>query len=376
MRYNFDFIKEEWQEFYEAAVEAEKSVLTAPRTSAFYSRLALQRAVKWLYKNDSSLKMPYKDTLAALIHEQTFKDNLAPGLFKPLEYIKSEENNAVHSERRIHHIQAMTVLCNLFNFFRWMNTYYSANPAKGINFDENLLVKEAVAAIEDKTVEELKSLEKQLAERDAKLAETQKEDEELRKQVKSYKEKNSSTTFENEDFSEAVTRDLFIDLMLREAGWNLDEKKVHEYEVRGMPSPTGLGNADYVLWGDNGLPLAVVEAKRTKKDAENGKHQAWLYANCLEQMKGQRPIIFYTNGYETCIWDDVNYPPREVQGFYTKDQLQLMVDRRTASEDLKKFSVNKAIASSYYQEAAITKATEDFTKKMRKALLSKDTETD
>ena len=80
-----------------------------------------------------------------------------------------------------------------------------------------------------------------------------------------------------------------------------------------VTNKTGIGYVDYVLWGKDGNPLAVVEAKRTLADARKGRHQAELYADCLEQMHGQRPIIFYTNGFETYILDDTFYVYREIQ---------------------------------------------------------------
>ena len=97
-----------------------------------------------------------------------------------------------------------------------------------------------------------------------------------------------------------------------------------------MPNDKGVGYVDYVLWGDDGKPLAVVEAKRTRRDARVGQQQAKLYADCLEAMFGQRPIIFYSNGYDHWMWDDTNYPPRRVQGFYKKDELDLLMKRRTS----------------------------------------------
>jgi type I restriction enzyme R subunit len=125
--------------------------------------------------------------------------------------------------------------------------------------------------------------------------------------------------------SEAETRRRYIDLSLKECGWDNLQQGYHlEHEVTGMPTSTnksGIGYVDYVLWGDDGLPLAVVEAKRTLADPHKGKHQAELYADCLEQIHGQRPVIFYSNGFETYLWDDQFYPEREVQGFYTKDEL-------------------------------------------------------
>jgi type I restriction enzyme R subunit len=173
------------------------------------------------------------------------------------------------------------------------------------------------------------------------------------------------TTYERdipELTSEQETRKLLIDLLLREAGWdNLREGKEKEFEVMGMPlttNPTGKGYVDYVLWGDNGLPLAVVEAKSTLHDAHKGKHQASLYADCLEKSTGQRPIIFYSNGFETHLWDNTFYPDRKVQGFYTKEELQLVIERRFSRKDLRSFKVNTAIVERPYQLLAIQRVAE------------------
>jgi type I restriction enzyme R subunit len=73
-----------------------------------------------------------------------------------------------------------------------------------------------------------------------------------------------------------------------------------------MPNNQGKGFVDYVLWGDDGIPLALNEAKRTKRDPRVGQRQAELYADCLEKQFGRRPIIFYSNGYEHWLWDDAN----------------------------------------------------------------------
>jgi diadenosine tetraphosphatase ApaH/serine/threonine PP2A family protein phosphatase len=91
---------------------------------------------------------------------------------------------------------------------------------------------------------------------------------------------------------------------------------------------------DYVLWGGDGKPLALVEAKRTSRDSMEGQRQAELYANCLEQRYGQRPLIFLSNGYRHRLWDDLRYPPREVQGFYKKDELETLIRRREIRQPL------------------------------------------
>jgi type I restriction enzyme R subunit len=175
---------------------------------------------------------------------------------------------------------------------------------------------------------------------------------------------------DDHDYSEAETRDYFIDLLLKEAGWPLDQKRDREFEVTGMPNDNGVGYVDYVLWGDDGKPLAVVEAKRTRRDARVGQQQAKLYADCLEAMFGQRPIIFYSNGYDHWMLDDTNYPPRAVQDFYKKDELDLLMKRRTTRRSLSEAEIEPSIVDRYYQTRAIRRINESFEKDhARKALL-------
>ncbi len=117
-----------------------------------------------------------------------------------------------------------------------------------------------------------------------------------------------------------------------------------------------------MLWGDDGKPLGVVEAKRTRRDARAGQRQAELHADCLERQLGQRPIIFHTNGYEHWLWDDRRYPPRSVQGFLTKDELQLAIQRRTTRKPLANEEIDTAIVERFYQSRAIRRVTESFEK--------------
>ena len=176
----------------------------------------------------------------------------------------------------------------------------------------------------------LQELEALKAQRDAEeeaRKEIESELEALRERLAAIKAENEGAP-ETHDWNEDKTRKLIIDLDLERAGWPLDREQDREYEVTGMPNESGVGYADYVLWGDDGKPLAVVEAKKTTVDPEVGQHQAKLYADCLEAMHGQRPVIFYTNGYKTRLWDDLAYPPRNVAGFYKKDELASLIHRR------------------------------------------------
>jgi type I restriction enzyme R subunit len=175
---------------------------------------------------------------------------------------------------------------------------------------------------------------------------------------------------DHHDYSEAETRDVYIDLLLGEAGWKLDGSRDREFPVQGMPNNEGEGFVDYVLWGDDGKPLALIEAKRTKRDPRVGQQQAKLYADCLEKQFGQRPVIFTSNGYEHWIWEDTIYPQRAVSGFYKKDELALMIQRRASRKLIAGLPINKKIVERSYQHRAIRRTAEGFEKdKTRKALL-------
>lgn len=206
-----------------------------------------------------------------------------------------------------------------------------------------------------------------MAEKDERLAQHEAEIAQLKVQIAAAQ---ATTAPDTRDYDEAAARDLFIDVLLHEAGWEPAEERDREYEVAGMPNADGKGFVDYVLWGADGLPLAVVEAKRTAKSPEVGQQQAKLYADCLEKQFGRRPVIFYTNGYEHRIWDDAGgYPPRETQGFYTRGELELLIQRRRTKLELTSAPVNTDIAGRPYQVRAIKAVGGAFDRKQREALL-------
>jgi len=181
-------------------------------------------------------------------------------------------------------------------------------------------------------------------------------------------------------FNEDTTRKRLIDSMLAEAGWDFkaewDGMMVKEEEVPYQPTQTGIGYADYELKDDDGKPLAVIEAKKTAVDPNIGRKQVQLYAEGIEKKYGQRPVIFYTNGFELWIWDDSqNYPPRQIQGFYSKDSLQYLVHQRNAKVPLDTLSPRPEIVDRLYQLEAIKRVCERFGNGYRKALLVQATGT-
>lgn len=373
---SFEFLQAEWPAVYDAASRAEAAAHPDPRAACFYARRALELAVGWVFKADGSLRLPYQDNLSALIHEPTFKVAAGEAVFNKARVINTLGNQAVHSPRPIQQLDAVTATRELFHVAYWLARTYArgAKPAPGLAFDEGALPR--TAPIPRQTAEELQKLAAELRERDEKLSSVLAEraalDEELNRLRAAVAEARKAAAAQPDahDYSEAATRDFFIDLLLKEAGWPLDQKRDREFEVSGMPNRENKGFVDYVLWGDDGKPLAVVEAKRTRRDSRVGQQQAKLYADCLEQQFGQRPLIFYSNGYDHWLWDDVIYPPRAVQGFYKKAELELAVQRRASRKSIATASINLDIVERFYQSRAIRRIGEAFEgDHERKALL-------
>ena len=366
---NFAFLKAEWPDLHDAASKAEALAYPDARTACFHARRGLELMVHWLYKHDGALKLPYQDNLSALLHEPTFKTTAGAAVFAKTVLINRLGNSAVHGHRPVQQFDALTAVRELFHVAYWLAHTYArgAKPSPGLAFDPNALPK--TTPLPKQTIEQLQRLETELRERDEKLsgllADKTALDEELKRlraEVAGAKKANTAQA-DTHNYSEAETRDYFIDLLLREAGWTFT-KVGHdtEFPVTGMPNNTGEGFVDYVLWGDDGLPLALNEAKRTKRDPRVGQRQAELYADCLEKMFGRRPIIFYSNGYEHWMWDDKNYPPRPVQGFLKKTELELLILRRTTRKKLADAKINEAIVERYYQTRCIRRIGEAFEK--------------
>lgn len=372
---NFAFLEAEWPSLYEAAEKASNAVYPDPRTACFYARRALELAVQWMYKHDYSLLLPYQENLSALIHEPTFKKAAGEAIFNKARIIIRLGNQAVHSNSTVLLHDSLTAVGELFHISYWLARTYARKekPEPGLSFNPDKLPKTTVPR---QTIEQLQKLEASLQEKDEKLslllADKSALDEELKRlRAEVAKAKEASALLpDTHDYSEAETRKSLIDLLLKEAGWPLDKAQDREFEVSGMPNEKGIGFVDYVLWGDDGKPLALVEAKRTTRDPRVGQQQAKLYADCLENQFGQRPVIFYSNGYETWIWDDSRYPPRQVQGFYKKSELELLIQRRKSRRPLSEAEINSAIVERYYQTRAIRRIGEAFEKDTdRKALI-------
>jgi type I restriction enzyme, R subunit len=383
MNSNFSFLQEEWSSLHSKMTKAEERVNTEPISSASYCRLAMEEAIHKLYDLEY-IDKPYNTDLVSLMTEEEIKQLIPFQLNNGLHIVRKTGNNAAHFGQRVAGRDALIAVKYLFDFFRWFARTYSDNiPETSVSFNMDFVPKIGSGGRKAKELqlEREKEQEKLMAqvaqllkEKDALLEKAQETEQSLEEykaneeaaKVALKAQKKQRVVPITSEFTEAETRQHLIDVDLKEAGWDkLVEGRELEHPVKGMPitsdNPKGNGFVDYVLWGEDGKPLALVEAKRASKDIEIGKHQAFLYANCLEEMYGQRPVIFYTNGYETKLWDDTFYStPRRVYGFYTQDELQWLVQQRQTRKDIRKASVNEDIAGRFYQIEAIQRVAESF----------------
>jgi type I restriction enzyme, R subunit len=380
----FEFLKAEFSDVHGLATQAESIARSDPRGACVYARLALETVVNWLYRSDSSLRDPFERTLSARIHEPTFRNLVGQAIVAKARIVKDLGNKAAHEPKTIPFLSAATSLRELFHISYWLVRTYAkaAKPEATLTFSPDALPQNAtipsatlaqlqeVAKRFEETVKKRGEAEAKRLVSEADRAKLEAEIKELQAQVAKAKAANAKVP-DQHDYDEATTRDTFIDLLLSEAGWTFTQPGIDtEYPVRGMPNNSGDGFVDYVLWGDDRKPLGLVEAKRTKRDPRVGQQQAKLYADCLEKEFGQRPIIFYTNGYEHHVWDDQRYPPREIQGFLTKDELELAIRRRAILKPLNSGDIDSAIVERFYQTRAIRRVAEPFEKdNLRKALL-------
>lgn len=368
---NFSFLQSipEYAMFAPAAAEAERVYAASPAMCAVGCRKALELAVKWVYAADSTMQMPYKDNLQSLLHEPSFRFAVDRATWGKLPFLVKLGNLAVHTERAVQPGDALLSLRGLFEFIQWVDYCYGTDY-EDRRFDEAKIPTERVV-VDTKKIKEQESL---LGEKDAEIEALRKEIEAMSAQLTAAREQHKQErTFAADDPSEFETRKRYIDIDMKLAGWQFtgpDADVQTEYPVEGMAGVVGqAGYVDYVLFGKDGLPLAVVEAKRTSKDPNIGRKQAVLYADCLERKFGRRPMMFTTNGFETYFWDDQSGPQREVSGIFSKDDLQKLMNRRTERLELLSIPVDDKITDRYYQKEAIRAVCERIEQGFRKHLL-------
>ncbi|MDO4923124.1 MAG: DEAD/DEAH box helicase family protein [Peptococcaceae bacterium] len=369
---NFGFLaaKDRYALFSAACIEAEKIYATSPAMCAVGCRKALELAVKWVYSADRDMQMPYKDNLQALIHEPSFMHAMEYDTWRKLQYVIKLGNRAVHTEQKITGSEAVVSLKVLFEFVDWIHYCYGDLDDETHQFDEAAIPTEEVHVDPKK----IKAQESLLGEKDAEIEALRAQIAQMSAELTAAKATNTETrTFTAQTYTEDETRTLFIDEDLKEMGWvfdGVDADVQLEYPVDDMGGISGQkGRVDYVLFGKDGVPLALIEAKRAGRSIGDGKKQASLYADCLARKFGRRPMIFLSNGWGHYVWDDTNAPERRIFNFYSKDDLQKLINRRSERKVLAQIPIDDKITDRYYQKAAIRAVCDQLEQGQRKHLL-------
>ena len=356
---NFDIFSStpQFEPFASVAVSAERILHIDPSACVLNCRRAMEFAVKWMYSVDEGLVMPYQDSLVSLMNAEDFRDIVGADIWRRIDFIRRIGNTAAHTGKKITEEQAALSLENLYAFLDFVAYCYAENYTEG-HFDRSLLTQPAETPAAP--VQEVPEVD---------LAALMAENAALKEQLTARRNQQQQTYVPKPlDLSEYKTRKIYIDTMLTDAGWTEGKDWLNEVELPGMPNKSEVGYADYVLYGDDGRPLAVIEAKRTCVDVSKARQQAKLYADLLEKKYYRRPVIFLTNGFETHIIDNL-YPERKCAAIYSKRDLEKLFNLQTMRTSLKNVMVDRNIAGRYYQEGAIKATCDAFARSRRKALL-------
>ncbi len=355
---NFDYLQElGLTDLHDYCSSAEELQVSKPYLSAICARKALEYMVTELYKM-KNIEIPERATLLELVDSEVFRDFIGDDkVMMNVHYVRKVGNHGAHNIK-VTSGESYYSLLNIYNVVAAMLLKLRVID-EIVPFDRTLIPNNPQVPIVIPKPIDVKSQSTIIKFADEEAVEDKTPVQEIAL-----------------DISEAETRRLYIDLMLKEAGWEVldtegaiqPSKACIEVEVEGMPNNEGVGYCDYVLFGSNGLPLAVVEAKRTSASPIKGKHQAELYAMCLEKRYGIRPVIYYTNGFETYIIDGLGYPSRRLYAFHTESDLELLIQKRQR-HDITDFSINDNITDRHYQKMAIKSVCEHFNSKHRRGLL-------
>ena len=380
---NFDFLRDEprFATFAGIAISAEKIILMDPDACILNCRRAMEFAIKWIYSVETSLETPYQDNLHSLLNSEDFRDYVGNDLWRRLDYIRRKGNSVAHNNRRQGFDEAMLCLENLHIFMDFISCCYVRGYVQR-EFDRNAILNRRENV--KKSRENAENAKSQLKEQEELIRQNQEEIERQKIDLKTLAEENADLKEKLSarsqvqrkrykqhplDISEFETRKLYIDAMLEDAGWVQGSDWIDEVDVDGVPSRSGNGRVDYVLYDDTQRPLAIIEAKKTCVGVEAGRYQAKEYADSIERKYGRRPVIFLTNGFETHIIDG-QYPERKCSCIYSKRDLEKWFNLRSMRTSLRNVTVDKTIAGRYYQEAAIKAVCDAFDQKnRRKALL-------
>jgi len=405
---NFEFLRSRLAVVADLGGFAERYAHSDPNGSLTKQRSVIEELVQAIYQG-YRLHPPYSDNLNDLLIAEEFRQAVPDVVQDKLHAVRIAGNKAVHQRRQSTSQLALERLQQTFEIAQWVYLQVAGGSRSECPTYQAPAPEPATNGKAREALEKLRLAEARYEAVLASLAEERRLRDEDRKRLDAAEEAAAQTTAEQEQikaarnpptaeleqlkstgqqiasslhFDELTTRRRLIDQMLLDAGWNVGAHGANTEDVRqevalgGLRTASGDGRADYVLYGANGKPLAVVEAKRTMKDAREGAEQARDYADSLEQSSGQRPVIFCSNGFDLYIEDDAqHYPRRRVYGFYSPDSIAYLIHQRAAKQNLATFAPNLAITDRIYQLEAIKRIGDRFAGNFRKALIVQATGT-
>jgi type I restriction enzyme R subunit len=394
---NFEPLRAVYPELANMGGYAEHYAHTDPESALVKLRSFAERLVDRLYIKVDLERVP-QSNFVDLLHNASFQTVAQPLVLDKLHLLRRLGNRGAHGED-VEASDAVRCVHEAWQLARWLHVTFLGGkvedfeafrqpPAEGIDSKAEFKRKAKALAEENSLKEERLKIALQ------ELAELRAADRATALDVAAFTPssaqalaqaaQSSAATANQLRFTEDNTRKWLIDRDLRMAGWDVpkgtgsNDSVGQEVEVLHQSTTTGKGYCDYVLWDDNGKPLAVVEAKKTLVHARAGQEQAKQYADALEKHHGQRPMIFFTNGHEIWVWDDAGgYPPRTLYGFYSKDTLQYRVgfQRREKLDLLQDVRPDANIAGYLHQIESITRVAERFMQRHRRALVVQATGT-
>ncbi len=383
---NFEFLRLQNEALANMGGLAEAVMHVDPGSALTRLRSFAEEITKSIYKEERLPRIP-QASFYEMLKDRVFETCVNRSLTHQINFLRINGNDAAHgAEGELRNAQLALGTAHQLGLYMAIK-YYGLKKSEIADFKD---IKDPAAELKQlkQSVGEYKSalnskaeeVDKLIDELDATRAKAQEKLAQPTSEEQLQKQQQSQGVADSLQWNEAKTRNLLIDTLLYQAGWDVkDPKQVGiEFEVDYQDTVSGKGYVDYVLWGDNGQPLAVIEAKKSgQSNLQAGREQARLYAESLEKMGYERPVVFYTNGYETFIWDDVQYNTyRPIYGFYSKDSLEYLIyQRQYRQPELERFNPDLDIAGRPYQIEAIKTIACHYQNQRRKALLIQATGT-
>jgi type I restriction enzyme, R subunit len=380
---NFEILRSLRPELSDLGAFAEHYAHSDPVSATIKLRSFAELLTREIYRL-LKFPQPVPNDFVNLLTTYEFKSAIPPIVVDQLHAIRKTGNIAAHANQG-DTPTAIRLIQQAAQVGTWFAAQFHKVPTAQIRPFQPIPAAIPAVQANKAALEELARHKAKLEQMSAELAQTQEKYQAAEQKLEELQKigQAGQNTLSLLKIDEATTRRRLIDIALAQAGWKVGangantEEVSQEYEVAGQPTGTGKGFVDYVLWGANGKPLGLVEAKKTARNAEEGRKQAELYADPLEKAFGQRPMVFYTNGHEIYVLDDAQvYPPRRIFGFYSQDTLEYRVTfQRSAKLPLDSIAPNPQIINRIYQFEAVKRTCEDFAQRERKALIVQATGT-